>query len=114
MWLHTYFEMLYDAGRELFSIGFNTEQGRIDDSYYDMLASECRLASYLAIARGQVPQEHWFRLGRQLTRTSGGFALLSWSASMFEYLMPLLIMRPYPETLLDRTYRSVVRRQVQY
>jgi cyclic beta-1,2-glucan synthetase len=114
MWEHTDFTMLYDEGRELFSIGFNTEQGRIDDSYYDMLASECRLASYLAIARGQVPQEHWFRLGRQLTRTSGGFALLSWSASMFEYLMPLLVMNAYPDTLLDLTYEAVVRRQQQY
>jgi len=114
IWEHTDFAMLYDEGRELFSIGFNTEQGRLDDSYYDMLASECRLASYLAIARGQVPQEHWFRLGRQLTRTSGGFALLSWSASMFEYLMPLLVMNAYPDTLLDLTYAAVVRRQEQY
>jgi cyclic beta-1,2-glucan synthetase len=113
-WEHTDFGMLYDPGRELFSIGFNTEQGQLDGSYYDMLASECRLASYLAIARGQVPQEHWFRLGRQLTRTSGGLALLSWSASMFEYLMPLLVMRVYPDTLLARTYDSVIRRQRQY
>jgi cyclic beta-1,2-glucan synthetase len=114
MWENTDFAMLYDSGRELFSIGYNTEQGVLDDSYYDMLASECRLASYLAIARGDVPQEHWFRLGRQLTRTTGGFALLSWSASMFEYLMPLLVMRTYPDTLLQRTYEAVVRRQVQY
>ncbi len=114
MWQHTDFGMLYDPGRELFSIGFNTEQGRLDNSYYDMLASECRLASYLAVARGQVPQEHWFRLGRQITRTPAGWSLLSWSASMFEYLMPLLVMRSYPDTLLDGTYRCVVRRQIQY
>ena len=114
MWQHTDFHLLYDKGRELFSIGFNTEQGRCDDSYYDMLASECRLASYLAVARGDVPEEHWFRLGRQLTRVGGGFALVSWSASMFEYLMPLLVMRDYPDTLLDRTYRAVVRRQIEY
>jgi cyclic beta-1,2-glucan synthetase len=114
MWQHADFAMLYDQGRELFSIGFSTEQGRLDDSYYDMLASECRLASYLAIARGEVSQEHWFRLGRQFTRTSGGFALLSWSASMFEYLMPLLVMDSYADTILDLTYAAVVRRQIQY
>ncbi|MDO8963023.1 MAG: glucoamylase family protein [Coriobacteriia bacterium] len=114
MWDHADFQMLYDEPRELFSIGFNTEQGRLDDSYYDMLASECRLASYLAVARGEVSQEHCFRLGRQLTRTAGTFALLSWSASMFEYLMPLLVMRTYPDTLLDRTYRAVVKRQIEY
>ncbi|HEX9093212.1 MAG TPA: glucoamylase family protein [Coriobacteriia bacterium] len=114
MWANSDFAMLYDPSRALFSIGFNTEQGRLDDSYYDMLASECRLSSYLAIARGEVPQEHWFRLGRSLTRTAGGYALLSWSASMFEYLMPLLVMRTYPGTLLQRTYETIVRRQVQY
>jgi len=114
MWEDADFEMLYDEGRQLFSIGFNTERGTIDDSYYDMLASECRLASYLAIARGNVPQHHWFRLGRQLTRTTGGIALLSWSASMFEYLMPLLVMHNYPDTILQRTYEAVVRRQIQY
>jgi cyclic beta-1,2-glucan synthetase len=114
MWTHMGFAMLYDEGRDLFSIGFNTEQGQLDASFYDMLASECRLTSYLAVARGEVPQEHWFRLGRQLTRTAGGHALLSWSASMFEYLMPLLVMRTYPDTLLQRTYEAVVRRQQQY
>ncbi|MCG2808550.1 MAG: hypothetical protein L6413_09850, partial [Coriobacteriia bacterium] len=98
----------------LFSIGYNTAEGRLDGSYYDMLASECRLASFLAIAKGDVPQEHWFRLGRSITQTIGGRALLSWSASMFEYLMPLLVMRSWPTTLLDQTYTSVVRRQIQY
>ena len=114
MWEHTDFAMLFDEHRLLFSIGFNTAEGRLDDSYYDMLASECRLASFLAIAKGDVPQEHWFRLGRAVTRTEGGAALVSWSASMFEYLMPLLVMKTWPDTLLDRTYRNVVRRQVQY
>jgi len=114
MWEHTDFAMLFDEHRLLFSIGFNTAEGRLDDSYYDMLASECRLASFLAIAKGDVPQEHWFRLGRAVTRTEGGAALVSWSASMFEYLMPLLVMKTWPETLLDRTYTNVVRRQIQY
>jgi cellobiose phosphorylase len=106
--------LIYDRSRELFSIGFNVEQGTCDDSYYDMLASECRLTSYLAIARGDVPSEHWFHLGRLVTQVDHGFALLSWSASMFEYLMPLLLMHSWRETLLDRTYRSVVRRQIEY
>jgi cellobiose phosphorylase len=114
MWEHTDFAMLFDPERMLFSIGFNTAEGRLDASFYDMLASECRLASFLAIAKGDVPQEHWFRLGRALTRTDGGLALISWSGSMFEYLMPLLVMKTWPGTLLDKTYRAVVRRQIQY
>lgn len=114
MWEHTDFRMLFDEQRLLFSIGYNTAEGHLDSSYYDMLASECRLASFLAIAKGDVPQEHWFRLGRSITQTSGGRALLSWSASMFEYLMPLLVMRSWPTTLLDQTYESVVERQIQY
>jgi cyclic beta-1,2-glucan synthetase len=114
MWEHTDFSMLFDKRRLLFSIGFNTAEGHLDDSYYDMLASECRLASFLAIAKGDVPQEHWFRLGRQITRANGGQALLSWSASMFEYLMPLLVMRSWPMTLLDQTYDAIVHRQIEY
>ncbi|HET6498752.1 MAG TPA: glucoamylase family protein, partial [Coriobacteriia bacterium] len=114
MWEHTDFSVLFDRSRMLFSIGYNTVEGHLDDSYYDMLASECRLASFLAIAKGDVPQEHWFRLGRQIARADGGQALLSWSASMFEYLMPLLVMRSWPMTLLDETYDAVVRRQIQY
>lgn len=114
IWEHTDFRMLFDAQRLLFSIGFNTAEGKLDGSFYDMLASECRLASFLAIAKGDVPQEHWFRLGRAITQTGGGRALLSWSASMFEYLMPLLVMRTWPMTILDMTYESVVRRQIQY
>ncbi len=114
VWEHTDFRMLFDSQRLLFSIGYNTAEGKLDGSYYDMLASECRLASFLAIAKGDVPQEHWFRLGRSITQTEGGRALLSWSASMFEYLMPRLLMYSWPLTLLDQTYDSVVRRQIQY
>jgi len=106
--------LVYDPSRELFSIGYNAEIGRCDDSYYDMLASECRLTSYLAVARGDVPVEHWFRLGRLVTRTGSGFALLSWSASMFEYLMPLLVMGSWRDTLLGATYDAVVKRQIEY
>ncbi len=114
MWEHTDFSMLYDPHRQLFSIGYNLAEGRLDNSYYDLLASECRLASFLAVAKGDVPQSHWFRLGRSLTRTPQGRALVSWSASMFEYLMPLLVMRDWPGTLLSETYRVVVDRQIAY
>ncbi len=114
MWEHTDFTMLFDEQRLLFSIGYNTAEGHLDGSYYDMLASECRLASFLAIAKGDVPQEHWFRLGRQITAVNGNRALLSWSASMFEYLMPLLVMRSWPMTLLDETYAAIVARQISY
>ena len=101
----TEFGFLFDAERQLFSIGFNVADGRLDASYYDTLASEARLASFVAIATGQISHEHWFKLGRSLTPSGASRALLSWSASMFEYLMPLLVMRSYPGTLLDETYR---------
>jgi cyclic beta-1,2-glucan synthetase len=114
MWEHTDFTMLYDEHRHLFSIGYNLNEGHLDNSYYDLLASECRLASFLAIAKGDVPQEHWFRLGRNLTKVSEGRALVSWSASMFEYLMPLLVMRDWPMTLLSETYTTVVQAQIDY
>ncbi len=114
MWEHTDFSILYDSHRQLFSIGYNLSEGRLDQSYYDLLASECRLASFLSIAKGDVPQEHWFRLGRALTQTGEGRALVSWSASMFEYMMPLLVMRDWPSTLLSETYDTVVRSQIDY
>jgi len=111
----TDFRLVYDSHRNLFAIGFNVATGQLDASSYDLLASEARLASLVAIALGQVPQAHWFRLGRQLGPTPGrGRALLSWSGTMFEYLMPLLVTRTYEQTLLNETYRSVVARQVEY
>ena len=110
----TEFGFLFSTERQLFSIGFSVTDGRLDSSYYDTLASEARLASFVAIATGQIPHEHWFKLGRSLTPTGSARALLSWSASMFEYFMPLLVMRAYPGTLLDETYRAVVERQIQY
>ncbi|MFN0086449.1 MAG: GH36-type glycosyl hydrolase domain-containing protein [Blastocatellia bacterium] len=109
------FRFLFDEGRKLFVIGYNVSDGRRDNSYYDLLASESRLASLVAIAKGDASQQHWFRLGRQLTQVDGaGRALVSWTATMFEYLMPLLVTRDYPETLLDQTYKSVVARQIAY
>ena len=108
------FEFLFDRQRGLFSIGYNVTDGRLDSSFYDALASEARQASFVAIATGQISHEHWFKLGRSLTPSGSARALLSWSASMFEYFMPLLVMRVYPDTLLDETYRAVIDRQVRY
>ncbi len=112
------FKFLYDPQRQLFTIGYRLADqegpGRRDQSYYDLLASESRLASFLAIAKGDVPESHWFHLGRIVTSVRGAPVLLSWSATMFEYLMPLLVMRSYPDTLLDESCRMVVRRQVEY
>jgi cyclic beta-1,2-glucan synthetase len=107
-------KFLFDPERKVFTIGYNVSALRADNSYYDLLASEARLASFVAIAKGDVPQEHWFRLGRQLTSVDGGRALISWTGTMFEYLMPLLIMRDYHRTLLHETYRTVVNRQIEY
>jgi cyclic beta-1,2-glucan synthetase len=113
-YLEMNFRFLYDEERKIFSIGYNATEGRRDDSYYDLLASESRLTSFFAIAKGDVPDDHWFRLGRNLTSVVGSRALISWSATMFEYLMPLLVMRRYEGTLLDQTYESVVLRQIEY
>jgi cyclic beta-1,2-glucan synthetase len=111
-------KFLYDRARGVFSIGFrlaDTEgPGRLDPSYYDLLASEARLASFIAIARDEVPQEHWFRLARALVSVEGSATLVSWSGSMFEYLMPLLLLRSHPETLLENACRAAVRAQIVY
>jgi cyclic beta-1,2-glucan synthetase len=105
---------LYDPARKLFSIGYRVAEGELDRSYYDLLASEARLASFVAIAKGDAPVAHWFQLGRPLTPVDRGAALISWSGSMFEYLMPALVMRSPAHSLLDQTCRLVVRRQIQY
>ena len=108
------FSFLFDPTRKLFSIGLRVTDGTLDPSYYDLLASEARLASFLAIAKGDVDAEHWFRLGRALTPVGRGSALISWSGSMFEYLMPALVMRSHPLSLIHQTYRLVVARQIGY
>ena len=108
------FTFLYDDERKLFTIGYHTDSLTRDDSFYDLLASEARLASFVAIAKNDVPVEHWFRLSRALNRTAGATALVSWSGSMFEYLMPVLVMRSLPFTLLDQTYRGAVARHRSY
>jgi cellobiose phosphorylase len=108
------YDFLYDETRHLSAIGYNVSEHRRDASYYDLLASEARLASFVGIARGQLPQESWFALGRLLTTAAGEPVLLSWSGSMFEYLMPLLVMPTYEQTLLDETCKAVVARQIEY
>ena len=108
------FSLLFDADRQLLSIGYRVSEGALDQSYYDLLASEARLASFVAIAKGDVPTRHWFHLGRTVTSVHSGVALISWSGSMFEYLMPYLVTRPPPGSLLDETYRNIVRRQKEY
>jgi cellobiose phosphorylase len=108
------YELLYDRSRQLLAIGYNVADHRLDASFYDLLASEARLASFIAIAQGKLPQDHWFSFGRQVTTLHGRPALLSWSGSMFEYLMPLLVMPTYHGTLLDETGRAVVERQIAY
>ncbi len=108
------FGFLLDPDRKLLSIGYRVAEGILDPSCYDLLATEARLASFVAIAKGDVPPRHWFRLGRAVTPIERGAALISWSGSMFEYLMPSLVMRAPAGSLLEETSRLVVRRQVSY
>ena len=108
------FTFLYDHSTNLLSIGYNITDRKIDNSYYDLLASEARLTSFIAIAQGQIPQENWFALGRMMTVIGGDPILLSWSGSMFEYLMPHLVMPSYENTLLDQTHKAAVMRQKDY
>ena len=108
------FTFLYDTSKDLFAIGYRPQDGTLDSGHYDLLASEARLASFVAIARGDVPVEHWFHLGRPLSPVGRGSALLSWSGSMFEYLMPDLVLDAPSGSLLEHTNRLAVRRQIQY
>ena len=108
------FGFLLEPQRLLLSIGYRVAEAMRDESCYDMLASEARLASFFAIAKGDLRTRHWFRLGRTVTAVKGGAALVSWSGSMFEYLMPSLVMRAPSAGLLDQTTRLVVLRQIAY
>ena len=105
---------LYDDRRHLMAIGYNVDERTLDPGHYDLLASEARLGIFTAIARGQLPQESWFALGRLLTAHDGDPVLMSWSGSMFEYLMPPLIMPNFEQTLLQQTCHAAVRRQIDY
>ncbi|MBB4198233.1 glycosyl transferase [Rhodoblastus sphagnicola] len=108
------FDFLFDHERKLLSIGYLISEAALDASCYDLLASEARLASFFAIAKGDIPARHWFRLGRAATPVAHGSALISWSGSMFEYLMPPLVMRAPIGSLLEQTDRLIVRRQISY
>ena len=108
------FTFLYNPERGVFHIGYNVDTETQDANYYDLLASEARLASLLAIAKGDVPERHWLCLGRPLTQAKGGLTLLSWSGTMFEYLMPSLLTQQQNETLLNQSIYSSIEHQIDY
>jgi cyclic beta-1,2-glucan synthetase len=108
------YDFLFDEERKLLAVGYNVTERRRDATYYDLLASEARFSVFVGIAQQKLPQESWFALGRLLTNTAGAPTLMSWSGSMFEYLMPRLVMPTYEHTLLDQSYRAAVRRQIDY
>ncbi len=110
----TNFRPLFDSKTNLFTLGYHVTRRERDTVLYDLMASEARQASFVAIALGQVSVSHWNALGRTMTKAAGRPALLSWSATMFEYLMPWLLMRTYRNTVWDSTYRAVVDRQIEY
>jgi cyclic beta-1,2-glucan synthetase len=107
-------DFLYDKSQRLLAIGYNVTDHRRDNGFYDLLASESRLTIFLGIAQGKLPQDSWFALGRQLTSAGTTPTLVSWSGSMFEYLMPLLVMPSFDNTLLDQTNKFVVQKQIEY
>jgi cyclic beta-1,2-glucan synthetase len=108
------FSFLFDPIKKIFSIGLQVGARDLDPSYYDLLASEARLASFVAIAKGDVPALHWFRLGRGMRSIEHGLALVSWSGSMFEYLMPSLVMQAPATSLIEKTCRQIVLCQISY
>lgn len=108
------FRFLYHPRKKVLSVGYSVPTSRIEPSYYDLLASEARIAVFIAIAKGDIPQEAWFHLGRAHTLARGERVLLSWTGTMFEYLMPVLWMRHYPGTITEQSVRAVVRAQQRY
>lgn len=111
---HTEFAPLFNFKRGIFSIGYNIESDKLTNSHYDLLASEARIANYIAAARREIPISHWFSLGRAQTKVQGFKGLVSWTGTMFEYMMPPIIMKEYPNTLLSETYGTVIRAQMEY
>ncbi len=108
------FKCLYDPRLNLFTIGFDVEEGHPSKSHYDLFASEARQTSLVAIAKGEVKRQHWFKLSRKLTRLDGEKGLVSWTGTMFEYLMPRLVIKSYPNTLIEKTYQFVIKAQMKY
>ena len=111
---NTKFAPLYDEVKDLFYIGYNVKEEKVLNSYYDLLASEARISSYIAISRGEVPLKHWQRLGKPLIMENNRISLASWSGTMFEYLMPTLVLKNYKNTLLDETYKTSINIQINY
>ena len=107
-------KFLYDGDRDLFFTGYNVADQRMDGGHYDLMASEARLGSFVAVARGEVPLEHWWALGRPYGAAFGERALLSWSGTMFEYLMPLLMTRSFDNSMLDKACKTAVDCQIAY
>ena len=107
------FRFLFDERRQVFHIGYNASTEQLDPSYYDLLASEARIASLIAIAKGDVPQSHWQHLGRPVTKVNGKQVLLSWSGTMFEYLMPTLFTKNYAGTFLSDSCYAALEAQMQ-
>jgi hypothetical protein len=108
------FRMLVHEGRNLLSIGYDATAEKLNESCYDLLASEARAATFIAVAKSEAPQETWFRLGRQHTVCEKETVLISWTGTMFEYLMPAIWLKSHPNTLLDRAVQSAVRAQHAY
>jgi cyclic beta-1,2-glucan synthetase len=108
------FHFLFDERRQVFHIGYNAAREKLDDSYYDLLASEARIASLVAIAKGDVPQSHWLHLGRPVTKVNGKQVLLSWSGTMFEYLMPVLFTKIFEGTFLFDSCFAALDAQIGY
>jgi cyclic beta-1,2-glucan synthetase len=108
------FSLMINPRRKLMSIGYDVDSEKLNDSCYDLLASEARIAAFIAVAKDEASQESWFRLGRQHTVCEGESVLISWTGTMFEYLMPLIWMRSHPDTLLARSLDSAVRAQQSY
>ena len=111
---NTNFSVLYDYKKRIFSIGFNIEENKLTDSYYDLLASEARQASLVAIAKRDVPSKHWNSLSRTLTTLNGYKGLISWSGTAFEYLMPNINIPKYPGSLLDESCKFMIMSQKEY
>jgi cyclic beta-1,2-glucan synthetase len=110
----TDFKFLYSPKEKLLTIGYQVESNVLDSNFYTFLASEACLTSLVAIAKGDIESKHWFALGRQIVKTSGGKALLSWTGSTFEYLMPYILIKPLPKTLMYESYRVSVQAQKKY
>jgi len=108
------FSILYDENKQLFSIEYRANTNELSKSYYDLLASEARTLSYVAIAKGDVPYKHWYKLSRNLTEKNGYKGLISWTGTSFEYFMPYGLMKSYKYSLLDETYKCVAVNQKEY